>query len=164
MMAARAPVVSVIGSATCTEDEAGLAEAVGGLLAARGATLVCGGRGGVMEAACRGAIEAGGTTIGILPGADYGDGNPFLSIAIPTGLGQARNVLVVLAGEAAIAIGGGYGTLSEIGLALKHGRPVIGLQSWIASNRGGRPAELIMASSAEEAVELAFQRRKRREN
>ncbi len=116
-----------------------------------------------MEAACRGAIDAGGTTIGILPGIDHRHGNPFLSMSIPSGLGQARNVLVVLAGEAAIAIGGGYGTLSEIGLALKHGRPVIALQSWTATAADGRPANLTVASSAEEAVELVSRRQEGRD-
>ncbi len=119
--------VSVIGGGTVGEDDAGVAERVGRVLAERGHTLVCGGRGGVMEAACRGASEAGGTTIGILPGTDPGEANPYVEVSIVTGIGEMRNVLVVRNGDAAIAIGGRYGTLSEIGFALKIGRPVAGL-------------------------------------
>ena len=107
-----------------------MAEAVGRELAGRGAVVVCGGLGGVMEAACRGAQEAGGRTVGILPGADRAAANPFVDIAVPTGLGEARNALVVRAADALIAVGGGYGTLSEIALALKAGKRVVGLDSW----------------------------------
>lgn len=112
-------------------DEPTVAAAeVGRLLAERGATLVCGGRGGAMEAACRGAKEADGLTVGILPGADRSEANPFVDVVVPTGLGEARNALVVGAADAVIAIGGGYGTLSEIALALKAGKRVIGLGTW----------------------------------
>ena len=107
-----------------------MAEAVGRELAARGAIVVCGGLGGVMEAACRGAKEAGGHTVGILPGLDRVAANPFVDTAVPTGLGEARNALVVRAADALIAVGGGYGTLSEIALALKAGKRVVGLESW----------------------------------
>lgn len=103
---------------------------MGRLLAERGAVLVCGGLGGVMEAACRGAKDGGGTTVGILPGTDRGEANEFVDVAIPTGLGEARNALVVRAAHALIAVGGGYGTLSEIALALKAGKRVVGLGSW----------------------------------
>jgi uncharacterized protein (TIGR00725 family) len=106
------------------------AEDVGRLLAERGAAIVCGGLGGVMEAACRGATQAGGTTIGILPGADRSAANPFVDVAISTGLGEARNALVVQAADAVIAVGGGYGTLSEIALALKAGKRVAGIGTW----------------------------------
>ena len=99
-------------------------------LAARGAVVVCGGLGGVMEAACRGAKLAGGHTVGILPGSDRAAANPFVDTAVPTGLGEARNALVVRAADALIAVGGGYGTLSEIALALKAGKRVVGLDSW----------------------------------
>jgi uncharacterized protein (TIGR00725 family) len=92
--------------------------------------LVCGGLGGVMEAACRGAKEGGGTTVGILPGSERSAANEFVDVAIPTGLGEARNALVVRAADALIAVGGGYGTLSEIAFALKAGKPVVGLGSW----------------------------------
>jgi uncharacterized protein (TIGR00725 family) len=103
---------------------------VGRELASAGAVVVCGGLGGVMEAACRGAREAGGQTVGILPGTDRAAANAFVDIAIPTGLGEARNALVVRAADALIAVGGGYGTLSEIALALKAGKRVVGLDSW----------------------------------
>jgi uncharacterized protein (TIGR00725 family) len=119
--------VAVIGPG----DEPTVAAAeVGRLLAERGAVLVCGGRGGAMEAACRGAKEADGLTIGILPGSDRSDANPFVDVVLPTGLGEARNALVVGAADVVIAIGGGYGTLSEIALALKAGKRVIGLGTW----------------------------------
>ncbi len=103
---------------------------MGRLLARRGAVVVCGGLGGVMEAACRGASREGGTAVGILPGLDRGAANPFVSVAVATGLGEARNALVVRAADALIAVGGAYGTLSEIALALKAGKPVIGLGTW----------------------------------
>lgn len=103
---------------------------IGRELAARGVTVVCGGLGGVMEAACRGAKEGGGTTVGILPGTDRSAANPFVDVAIPTGLGEARNALVVRAADALVAVGGGYGTLSEVALALKAGKRVVGLRSW----------------------------------
>jgi uncharacterized protein (TIGR00725 family) len=103
---------------------------VGAGLGARGVLLVCGGRGGVMEAACRGAKSSGGTTVGILPGLDRADANPYLDVVIATGLGEARNALVVNAADAVIAVGRGYGTLSEIGLALKGGKRVVGLGTW----------------------------------
>jgi uncharacterized protein (TIGR00725 family) len=112
------------------EGDSPLAEAVGRELAVRGAVVVCGGLGGVMEAACRGAKEAGGLTVGILPGTDRAAANPFVDVGIPTGLGEARNALVVRAADAVIAVGGGYGTLSEIALALKAGKRVAGLDSW----------------------------------
>jgi uncharacterized protein (TIGR00725 family) len=103
---------------------------VGRELGSRGAVLVCGGLGGVMEAACKGAKDAGGTTIGILPGSDRSAANPYVDFAIPTGLGEARNALVVRSADALIAIGGGYGTLSEVALALKAGKRVVGLGTW----------------------------------
>lgn len=155
-MGAREPVISVIGSASCSQNQVELAEAVGRRLAERGAVLVCGGGGGVMEAACRGARAAGGVTIGILPGSDPVGGNPYLSVALPSGLGQARNALVAMAGMAVIAIGGGAGTLSEIGLAIKAGRKVIGLDTWEATTFEGRPVEIVRCRAPEEAVEAAL--------
>jgi hypothetical protein len=151
------PVVSVAGGAICTLPEATMAEAVGRGLASAGAILVCGGGSGVMEAACRGAIEAGGWTVGFLPGTQIEMGNPFLSLAVPTGLTESRNVLVVRAGRALIAIGGGYGTLSEIALGLKLGRRVIGLSTWSAADGRNEPAGILRARSPEEAVELALE-------
>lgn len=157
MSVSRPPIVTVIGAAICTPEQSTTAETVGRLLAESGAILVCGGRGGVMEAACRGAAEAGGFTIGILPGIDPQKGNPYLTVVIPTGLGHARNSLVVQAGQAIIAIGGGYGTLSEIGMALKIGRRVIGLGTWHATNADGQSIGLIEVRTPEEAVDLALE-------
>jgi uncharacterized protein (TIGR00725 family) len=103
---------------------------VGRLVAQRGAVVVCGGLGGAMEAACRGAKQADGLTVGILPGSDRSAANPFVDVALPTGLGEARNALVVGAADVVIAVGRGYGTLSEIALALRAGKRVIGLDTW----------------------------------
>jgi len=145
--------VSVIGGGQCGAAEQALAEEVGRLVAREGATLVCGGMGGVMEAAARGAKEAGGTTIGILPGHDRAAANPFLDHVLTTGMGHARNLAVVSSGDAVIAIGGSYGTLSEIGLAARIGRPVVILAGWRLE--GGEGAEGIRyASSAREAMHL----------
>ena len=121
--------VSVIGGGSIDEAVAEVAAAVGRRLAERDHTVVCGGLGGVMAAACRGAAEAGGETIGILPGTDPAAANPHVGTTVVTGLGSARNVLVVLNGAAAIAVAGSTGTLSEIGHALDHGRPVAGLDT-----------------------------------
>ncbi|HVH08374.1 MAG TPA: TIGR00725 family protein [Gemmatimonadales bacterium] len=123
----RAPLVAVIGGSSCTSAEAGWAAAVGRLVAAGGAVLVCGGLGGVMEAAARGAKEAGGLTVGILPGDDGVAANPHIDVAIATGMGEMRNALLVRTAGAVIAIGGGWGTLSEIALARRIATPVVGL-------------------------------------
>jgi uncharacterized protein (TIGR00725 family) len=148
--------IAVVGSATCDDDVAAVAEAVGREIALRGAMLVCGGRGGVMEAACQGAQAAGGVTVGILPGDDRSQANAYLDIPIVTGLGEARNTIVVRTADAVIAVSGGYGTLSEIGFALKMGRPVIGLRTWELS-QGGYPVEAVVeAGTPAEAVELAL--------
>jgi len=120
----------VVGAGRASEEEAHAAEEVGRALAEAGAVLVCGGLGGVMEAACRGAKAAGGTTVGILPGANRGDANEHVDVALATGLGEARNALVVRAVDALVAVGGEYGTLSEIALAIKAGKPVVGLGTW----------------------------------
>jgi uncharacterized protein (TIGR00725 family) len=111
---------------------------------------------GVMEAACRGAREAGGTTMGILPGLDRSEGNPYLDYSICTGIGHARNLAVAASGDAVIAVGGEFGTLSEIGLALKAGRPVVLLGSWEIHKNGQPPAGIFEASTPEEAVERAL--------
>ena len=145
----RIPLIAVIGGSECTPEEAALAEAVGRLLAQRGYGVVCGGRGGVMAAVCRGANQMGGVTVGLLPGADDSEANPWVQIAIPTGLGEARNALVARAGAGVIAIGGEYGTLSEIALALKWGKRVAGLQTW--------PIEgVYQASDPEDAVDFVL--------
>lgn len=120
--------IAVIGASGCSPEEYAKARDVGRLIAEHHATLVCGGMGGVMEAACRGAREAGGRTVGIVP--DTGNGNLYLDIVIRTGLGHARNILVVQSADALIAVGGSHGTLSEIAIALKQKRPVFGLSSW----------------------------------
>lgn len=148
------PVIAVIGGNRCGAEDEKLAEEVGRELARRGITLVCGGLGGVMEAACRGSARAGGRTVGILPTANREDANPYVRLAIPTGMGYARNVIVVLSSQAVIAIDGSYGTLTEIAYALQNDIPVIGLGTWSAS-QGGRCAEIIPADSAIEAVEKA---------
>jgi uncharacterized protein (TIGR00725 family) len=154
---ARGAVVAVIGSADCDERVAALAEAVGREIGRRGAVLVCGGRGGVMEAACRGARSQGGTTVGILPGVHRRQANPYVDIPIVTGLGEARNAIVVRTAGAVIAVSGGYGTLSEIGLALKMGKPVVGLGTW-ELHQGGRPVDAVReARSPEEAVSVALE-------
>lgn len=119
--------VSVIGGSTVTDEQYRQAREVGQLLGERDHEVVCGGRGGVMEAACRGASEADGHTIGILPGSHRGEANQYVETAIATGLGNARNPLVVMNGDAAIAVDGATGTLSELGHALDFGRPVAGL-------------------------------------
>jgi uncharacterized protein (TIGR00725 family) len=137
-MIERPMIISVIGSSVADAPLAALAEAVGRELAARGAKVVCGGLGGVMEAVCKGAKEAGGTTIGILPGNDPSEANEYVDIPICTGIGYARNVIVVKTGAAAIAVGGAYGTLSEIGHALADGIPVIGLGTWTLAKSGSQ--------------------------
>ena len=149
--------VAVCGPARATDEEAAIAEEVGRLLGRAGATLVCGGLGGVMDAAARGAGAEGGTVIGILPGDDRRGESPYLTVSIPTGMGEARNALVVRSADALIAISGEFGTLSEIALALKIGRPVVGLGTWQLA-RGGEPVEAIeVAESPSEAVARALE-------
>ncbi|MFW6102886.1 MAG: TIGR00725 family protein [Chloroflexota bacterium] len=149
-------VIAVIGRSECPEDDTRTAEAVGRLVAQKGAVLVCGGLTGVMEAACRGAREANGFTVGILPGNDRRDANPWVSLPIATGVGQARNISVVRSSDAVIAVGGAYGTLSEIAFALNSAIPVVGIGSWRVSERGAGPNPVYEAASPEEAVEIAF--------
>jgi uncharacterized protein (TIGR00725 family) len=126
----RTPYVAVIGPGEASRDELHSAESVGAGLAAAGAVVVTGGLGGVMEAACRGARSRRGRTVGLLPGEDRDAANGWVEIAVATGLGELRNGLVVRAADAVVAVGGGHGTLSEIALALKLGRPVVGLGTW----------------------------------
>ena len=146
-------IIAVIGDSACSAKEAKLAETVGESLAQRGATIVCGGLGGVMEAVCRGAKSKGGLTVGILPGQDASIANPWVDIPIVTGIGEARNVAVVKSAQAVIAIGGSYGTLSEIAYALKSGIPVIGLNTWSLSRNGREDDSIIRVQSAAEAVD-----------
>jgi uncharacterized protein (TIGR00725 family) len=144
--------VGVVGSSSPDDGEAcDLAEEVGRLLAERRAVVVCGGLTGVMEHVCRGARQAGGTTVGLLPGDTRAEANDFLTIALPTGLGQIRNALIVRASDAVIAIGGGWGTLSEIALAVRTGVPVFGLRTWDTVSDGIR-----VVNSPEEAVRGAL--------
>ena len=121
------PIIAVIGGGSCTAEEAALAEETGRLLAGEGAVVVCGGLGGVMEAVAKGAQANGGTTVGILPGADPAAANAYIDVPLATGLGEMRNFLIVRSAHALIAIGGGVGTLSEIALAQRIGKPVVGL-------------------------------------
>jgi uncharacterized protein (TIGR00725 family) len=141
--------VAVCGPGEATAEQEAVAEAVGAGLARAGAVLVCGGLGGVMEAACRGASGAGGLTIGLLPGLDRSAANPHVAVAIPTGMGELRNGLIVRAADAVIAVGGAYGTLSEVALALKTGTPVVAVGSWDLP-------DVIAVGSAGEAVERAL--------
>ena len=148
--------IAVIGGSQASKEEVKLAEKVGRELAKQGATLVCGGLGGIMEAACKGAQSEGGVTIGILPGGSRQTANPYVQIPIVTNLGEARNVVVVKSAEAVIAIGGGYGTLSEIGHALRNGIPVVGLNTWSLSRNGQLDGSIIPAQNPIEAVDIAL--------
>jgi len=156
-------IIAVIGDSSCPPDEAKLAEAVGKQLAQQGAIIICGGLGGVMEAVCRGAKSKGGLTIGILPGENPNMANQWVDIPIVTGVGYARNMAVVKSAQAVIAIGGNYGTLSEIAYALKSGIPVIGLNTWSLSQNGQEDSSIIKVNSATEAVDKAVSLAKRHE-
>jgi uncharacterized protein (TIGR00725 family) len=149
-------IIAVIGAGRCLEEVARVAESVGRELARRGVTLVCGGLGGVMEAACRGAKSQGGLTIGILPGFTRHDANPYVDIPVVTGLGEARNVIVVRTAQAVIAVDGEYGTLSEIAYALKLGIPVVGLNTWQLAKQGRLVSPIVEAATPVEAVDKAM--------
>lgn len=150
--------ISVIGGEACGPEALVTAEAVGREIARRGATLVCGGRGGVMEAACRGAREEGGHTIGIMPGRGHEDSPPNAYVEFPvfSGIGYARNVMVVLSGDAIIAIDGSYGTLSEISYALIHQVPIVGLDTWDFNYHGFDGNAIIREADPKVAVEKAI--------
>jgi len=150
-------IIAVIGGGQPTPEETRLAEEVGRVIAHQGAILICGGLGGVMEAACKGASLEGGMTIGILPGESPLAANPFVQIPIVTGVGYARNMSVVKSAHAVIAVGGSYGTLSEIAYARQGGIPVIGLNTWSLSNKGQLDDSIIRANSPAEAVGKAFE-------
>jgi uncharacterized protein (TIGR00725 family) len=139
------PYVAVCGTSEANAEQSRAAEEVGRLLAERGAVVLCGGYGGVMEAASRGAAEAGGTVVGVLSGDSRAGANPHLTVAIATGLGQARNAVIVTAADSVIAIGGGWGTLSEIALARRLGRRVLTLGGWEVEGleKAGSPAEAV---------------------
>lgn len=142
-------VIAVVGAGSAEADTINTAEAVGRAIAERGAMLVCGGLGGVMEAAAKGAKSAGGTTIGILPQPYRHDANPYIDVPIATGFGEGRNVFIIRTADVVIAVGGEYGTLSEIALALKSGKAVIGLGTWDIKG-------ILKADSPEHAVDLAL--------
>jgi uncharacterized protein (TIGR00725 family) len=151
--------VAVVGSGTCSPDEERVAEELGRRLAEAGALVVTGGLTGVMAAACRGAQSAGGTTVGLLPGVCRADANPWVSVAVPTGLGEGRNVLVARTADVMVAVGGEYGTLSEIAFALKLGRPVVGVATWeLRRHPGAAPdPSVVPAADAARAAALALE-------
>ncbi|MBU0490347.1 MAG: TIGR00725 family protein [Chloroflexi bacterium] len=146
------PFIAVIGGSRCDAGVAAQAEEVGRLLAEAGAVLVCGGRGGVMEAACRGAQSAGGLTVGILPGTDRDEANPYVDIPIVTTIGFARNIMVVNTAQAAIAISGSHGTLSEIAYARQAGLPVVGLGTWQLARAGRLTDDVELVDTPAQAV------------
>ena len=148
--------ISVIGASEGEPEILRDAEAVGRGIAEAGAVLVCGGLTGVMEAASKGAAEAGGTVVAILPTLSPADANPYVTYAVATGTGHARNLAVVASGEAVIAVGGEWGTLSEIAYARKLGRPVVTVQSWPLKNRAGTDLGILEADGPEEAVSTAL--------
>ena len=152
------PYIAVVGSGEAPQPELDVAEAVGRGVAARGGVVVCGGLGGVMEAACRGAKGAGGTTVGILPGFDRTTANEFVDVVIATGLGEARNAVVVRAADAIVAVGGSWGTLSEIAFALRTGTPVVGVGTWELRRDGEPVAGVVPADDADQAVAAVFER------
>ena len=139
--------IAVIGAGSCDDQLYRTAQHLGKLLAVAGFTVICGGLGGVMEAVCNGAKEENGLTIGILPGDESAAANPFVDIVIPSGMGIGRNLLIIRAADAVIAVNGGYGTLSEIAFALQLGKPLIGLGSWKVSE------QMINVRSPEKALE-----------
>lgn len=150
-------IIGVIGGEDCDDAALRDAEQVGRELALRGHVLVCGGRGGVMEAACKGARAEGGHTIGLLPGEDRSQANAYVEFPIVTGVGRARNLAIVLTSDALIAIDGAYGTLSEIAFAHQYGKPVVGLRTWTLSLAGVEDQTMLRASTPVEAVEMAVQ-------
>lgn len=156
LQGSRKPVIAVCGAGDCDESVARAAEEVGRLIAESGAVLVCGGLGGVMEAAARGASEAGGLTIGVLPGPERADANLWISAAVATDMGHARNAVIVRTADAVVAVGGAYGTLSEIALALKMGKPVVSLGSWEVTS------DVIGVQNPEEAVKIALEKAAKR--
>ena len=149
--------IAVIGGSNSSPQDNRIAEEVGREIARQGAVLVCGGLGGIMEAACKGASDEGGLTIGVLPGDNRAAANPYVQIPIVTGIGYARNVAVAKSGQAVIAIDGSYGTLSEIGHALQSGIPVIGLNTWSLSIAGQVDNAIIPSDNPKDAVNKAIE-------
>lgn len=150
-------IIGVIGSSNNTPSEDLLAEEVGRRLAKEGVIILCGGLGGVMNACCRGAKSANGLTIGILPGTERKDANPYIDITISTGIGEARNLIIIRSSYSVIAIGGGYGTLSEIAFALRLGKPVIGLNTWGLEKISKEKINIIQVKTPEDAVKKAIE-------
>jgi uncharacterized protein (TIGR00725 family) len=148
--------VAVVGGGRVSEEERDSATRVGRAVAEAGAVVVCGGLGGVMEAACSGAHEVGGLTVGILPGEDRTSANNHVDVALPTGLGEARNALVVRAADVIVAVGGEFGTLSEIALGLATGVPVVGLGTWELARSGKELDAIVHARNPEDAVSIAL--------
>ena len=152
------PYIAVVGPDPCDEIVGERSERIGSLLAEAGAVLVCGGLGGTMERAAKGAFEAGGLTLGILPGTSRVAANRYLTLSVPTGMGEMRNALNVRASDAVIAVAGEFGTLSEIAFALKTGVPVVGLDTWVLAKEGRTdPDRIVRVATPEEAVETALQ-------
>jgi len=149
--------IGVLGPGQGAPETLALATEVGAQIARAGAVLICGGLGGVMEAAARGARQAGGLTVGIIPGSDPGEANDFIDVPIATGMGEARNGMVVRSSNAVIAIAGSYGTLSEIALALKTGVPVVGLGTWNLRHPDGSQPPILTAHNPSEAVAKAVE-------
>ena len=139
--------IAVIGARKCDQQIYDIAFQAGQELARKGHTIICGGLGGVMEAACKGAKSAGGRTVGILPGIDPADANPFVDIPIATGLGAGRNLIIIHSAQAVLAVDGSFGTLSELAFALQLNKPVVGLNTWNVSEK------IVSVSSPQEAVE-----------
>lgn len=148
--------VGVIGASSCDRQTGKIAFRVGAAIAREGAVLICGGMGGVMEYACRGAREQDGVTIGILPGTDRTFANPYLSYSIPTGIAEARNSLVVRSSDALIAVGGSFGTLSEIAFALKFAKPIIGIRTWKLEDGNKNRPPITYLDGPEAAVKTAI--------
>ena len=150
--------IAIVGPGSAAVAELEAAEEAGAAVAEAGAGLVCGGLGGVMEAACRGARSRGGLTLGLLPGSDRDAANGWVVVAVPTGLGEARNALVVRAADAVVAIGGGWGTLSEIALALRARLPVVGVGTWEFARAGSPVPGAVAVANGRTAVEEALRR------
>jgi len=140
------PIIAVIGAGECDSRILSLAETAGSALAQRNFTIICGGLGGVMEGVCRGAKSSGGLTIGILPGTDPAEANPYVDIPIATGMGIGRNIIIIRSAEAVLAINGSFGTLSEIAYAMQLGKPVVGIETWEVSEN------IIHAANTTDAV------------
>ena len=148
--------IAVIGERNASQELLEAAENVGREIARRKAILICGAMGGVMEAASRGASSAGGTVVGIIPTQNAADANPYVSIPIVTGMGEGRNIIVVRSAHVVISIGGSYGTLSEIALALRLGLPVVGLHTWTFAREAGDRDPILRVSDPAEAVDRAL--------